>query len=197
MRYPLHIRFKLLAIASQILVRDADGQVLFYVHQKLFKLKENIQIYRDSTKSELLFTVKADRIIDFSPIYTLYDNGEQAIGSIKRHGAASLWRARYDLNLHDQPFALVHESSPWIKVWDGLFGSIPFVGLLGGYVFHPKYIVESPAGQQLAVLEKKPALFEGVFEIQASASLTEMDQESQQHAAVLLMVVTLLERTRS
>jgi uncharacterized protein YxjI len=197
MQYPLHIRFKLLAIASQISVRDAAGNELFYVHQKLLKLKENVLIYGDSTKSRQLFSVKADRVIDFSPEYTLYDADGQPVGSIKRHGMTSLWRARYDITLHGQLFARVREANPLVRVWDGLFGSIPFVGLFSGYVFQPKYVVESSAGEQLAVLEKKPALFEGIFELQAGNNLAEMDQRTQQYAAVLLMIVTLMERTRS
>lgn len=196
MNYPLHIRFKLAAIASQISVKDNAGSELFYVKQKLFKLKENVSVFRDSSQSQLLCTIKADRVIDFSPLFTLYDAREQPIGSIKRQGVASLWQARYELSLNGQPFALVREASPWTKVWDGLFGSIPFVGVFSGYVFQPKYIVEAPGGQRLALLEKKPALFEGVFELTAD-SLAALDETSQHYTAVLLMMVTLMERTRS
>lgn len=195
MRYPIQLRFKLLALASQISARDADGNELFYVHQKILKLKEDVSVYRDSTKTQQIFSIKADRVIDFSPLFTLYDPSNTSVATIKRQGMRSIWRTRYELTLYGQPFATVRESNPWTKVWDGLFGSIPFVGMFAGYVFHPKYILEDTRGQQLGLLEKKPAFFEGVFELNGDLLAT-ADEKIQNYAALLLMVVVLLERAR-
>ena len=64
MNYPLKLSFKLLAIASQIYVRDANGNLLGYVKQKLFKLKENIDVFADEGQTQLLFNIKADRMLD-------------------------------------------------------------------------------------------------------------------------------------
>ncbi len=64
--YPIKMTFKILALAPQIYVTDAAGNSVFYVKQKLFKLKENIQVFRDESQSQLLFTIQADRIIDWS-----------------------------------------------------------------------------------------------------------------------------------
>ena len=49
MNYPIELSFKLLAIASQIYIRDANGQLTGYVKQKLFKLKEDINIFADES----------------------------------------------------------------------------------------------------------------------------------------------------
>lgn len=195
MQFPLDIRFKIIALASQIYVRDNSGNDIFYVKQKMFKLKENIEIYSDSSKSQLQYVIKADRVIDFSPVFTLYDNKDGVIGSVKRHGAASLWRARYTLELDGKELGTVQETNGWVKVWDGLFGELPIVGMLSGYVFHPKYNLSAPDGTLLAELAKQPALFEGVYKLNAFR-LSEMDETSQRHAAALLMMVTLMERTR-
>ena len=40
MQYPLELSFKIIALAPQIYVKDARGQELLYVRQKLLKLKE-------------------------------------------------------------------------------------------------------------------------------------------------------------
>ena len=45
MQYPLELKFKVLALAPQISVTDAGGQQIFYVKQKLFKLKEAVTVF--------------------------------------------------------------------------------------------------------------------------------------------------------
>ena len=66
MNYPLKLSFKLLAIASQIYIRDANGQLLGYVKQKLLKLKEDINVFADEQQTQHLYNIKADRVLDFS-----------------------------------------------------------------------------------------------------------------------------------
>src|SRR4051812_15281338 len=94
-QYPLALNFKTLALGPQIFVRNAAGQEIMYVHQKAFKLKEDINVYTDSKKSTVIFNIKADRIIDFSANYTFTDAAGNVIGKIKRQGAKSIWKASY------------------------------------------------------------------------------------------------------
>lgn len=195
MNYPLDLRFKIAAIASQLNVKDAAGNQIFYVKQKLFKLKENVEIYKDNTKSQLLYTIKADRIIDFSPLYTLTAANGEVAGTIKRRGAKSLWSATYDLTLNGQPLGTIHESNAWAKLADALFSEIPLLGMFAGYVFHQHYILESPDGNSIGSLSKQPAFFEGKYTIQGDA-FAKFDEQSQERIAALLMVVALLERLR-
>ena len=66
MNYPLQMRFKILALAPQIHVTDSTGATVCYVRQKMFRLKENVSVFRDETQKTLLCEIKADRIIDWS-----------------------------------------------------------------------------------------------------------------------------------
>ena len=50
MNYPIELTFKLLALASQIYIRDANGNLMGYVKQKMFKLKEDINIFADENQ---------------------------------------------------------------------------------------------------------------------------------------------------
>ncbi|MDQ3123186.1 MAG: hypothetical protein M3Q14_00670 [bacterium] len=196
MQYPLELRFKVIALASQIYVTDNTGNDIFYVKQKLFKFKEAIEIYRSSNKDQLLYTLQADRIIDLSPQFTLRDgqSGEE-LGTIKRYGARSLFKASYDLSISGNLFAHLREANGWVKVADGLFGEIPIIGLFAGYLFHPKYIVEDMNSTQLTTLEKIPAFFEGKFLLH-NQGLSKTSEQNQSIAAALLMTVALLERSR-
>jgi len=45
MNYPLQFSFKIIALAPQITVTDSTGQVISYVRQKMFKLREQIEIH--------------------------------------------------------------------------------------------------------------------------------------------------------
>ncbi|HUP26333.1 MAG TPA: hypothetical protein VM124_01640 [Candidatus Limnocylindrales bacterium] len=196
MHYPLQLKFKAIALANQVSVTDAMGSEIMYVKQKAFKLKEKIEIFRDSSRSELMFVVGADRVIDFSPELIMRDTTGNEVGSVKRHGRKSILRASYDVSIGGTIYAHVSETSPWAKVWDALFSEIPIVGLFAGYVFHPAYKVTRADGADLATIKKLPAFLEGKFELEAGDNLAALDETTQQRLALLLMVVTLYERLR-
>ncbi len=194
MRFPLHLRFKIAAIASQIYATDADEKPIFYVKQKLFKLKENIEIFADDSKTEKIYDVKADRIIDFSPLFTLYDAQGVAVGSVKRNGARSIWKASYDIKIGDATFT-VQEVNPWVKMADAMLSQIPGLGLLSGYIFSPKYAITNQSTNQIGELDKLPAFFEGKYSLQSEA-MANADDATKRHFAALMMVVVLRERLR-
>src|SRR3970040_2744521 len=97
MQYPLGLNFKIMALAPQISVTDAGGQQVFYVKQKLFKLKERVTGCADTDQTRPLYTLNADRILDFSAQYHFVDLMGMPLGAVKRDGMKSLWRARYNI----------------------------------------------------------------------------------------------------
>lgn len=194
MNYPLKLSFKLLAIASQIYIRDANGQLLGYVKQKLLKLKEDINVFADEQQTQHLYNIKADRVLDFSANYTFTDNRGNVVGSIKRKGMRSIFKAHYQIFDPSGVQSMeIHEESAWVKVVDALVGELPVIGMFTGYFFNPAYIVSRSDGTAIARLQKQPAFFEGVFEVQKLADLSE-DEEARVLLSVLTM--TLLERAR-
>jgi hypothetical protein len=195
-QYPLKLSFKLIAMAPQIYVRDANGNNLMYVKQKLLKLKEDIGVYTDQSKSQQLFNINADRVIDWSARYhfTSKFNGKR-FGSVKREGMRSLWRASYKIaNAAEQDTHLIKEGNPWTKVMDGLLGEVPVLGMFSGYLFHPEYLV-LPVGYDTPVMrmKKQPAFFEGVFNIEA---LYELDDDAETRLLLSFIMMLLLERRR-
>ncbi len=195
MRYPLDLKFKIAAISSQIYATDADGNQVFYVKQKLFKLKENIEIFNDDTKTQKVYTVKADRVIDFSPEFTLFDANNAALGSVKRHGRKSIWRSSYDIKIGSGMQFSVTETNPWTKVFDRLLAQVPFLSILSAYCLHPHYAVSDANGQVIASLEKKPAFFEGKYSFDGS-QINNFDEPTHRIFSALMMIVVLRERFR-
>ncbi len=194
MNFPLQLSFKLLAIASQIYVRDSSGQLIGYVKQKLFKFKEAINVFADEGQTQLLFTIKADRVIDFSAKYNFTSANGQLVGSIKRRGMRSILKAHYEIyDENDQQVYEIHEENAWIKVVDSLLGELPVIGMFTGYFFNPAYIVSRMDGTQAARLAKQPAFFEGVFQLDP---LSQIAPEEESRILLSVLTMTLLERAR-
>jgi uncharacterized protein YxjI len=194
MNYPLSLSFKLLALASQIYVRDANGNLLGYVKQKLLKLKEDINVFADEAQTQHLFNIKADRVLDFSANYRFTNNQGNVIGSIRRKGMRSIWKANYEISDGNGNQVLqINEENGWVKVMDAVAGEIPILGMFTGYIFNPAYLISRMDGTPIARLQKEPAFFEGKFKLEPQIQLSG-DEETRVLLSVLTM--TLLERAR-
>jgi hypothetical protein len=116
------------------------------------------------------------------------------LGSIKRNGRRSIWKARYDIfDTNEQPLMSIEEEDAWVKVLDALFTEIPIIGMFGGYFFNPVYRVERPDNSLALKVSKNQAFFDSSFTITMESPLSEQEQ-LQTVLGVLMM--TLLERSR-
>lgn len=194
LHFPLNLQFKVSTLASDFVVTDNAGDMVAYVRQKLFKLKEDVNVYADDRKSELLFNIKANQWLDFSASYQFADAQGNQIGRVARKGWRSLWRSHYDIiDENDQLQFTVQESNPWVKVADGLLGELPLMGLVTGYLLNPTYLVRRAEGPVVARLIKRPSFWGRKFEVTKER---EMPQDEQERMLLGLMMMVLLERSR-
>jgi len=194
MQFPLLLQFKAIALASQIRITDGSGTMIGYVRQKMFKLKEAIEIFTDESRAQKWCEIRADRIIDFSAKYTFYDSTGNAFGAIRRKGMRSIWRAHYEILDHETPEYEIREVNGWVKVMDSLVGELPIIGLFSGYFFHPQYLATRIAdGAEILRITKQPALLEGKFTVEA---LSEIEANDQVRLVLATLMLTLLERGR-
>lgn len=193
MQYPIDLRFKLLTLGQRISATDASGKTLMFVKQKMFKLKEKVEVYSDSTQSRLLFRIEADRVLDFSANYSFTDASGNSWGSVRRKGMKSLWSAHYEIIHDDQVEMTIQEESPMQKLLEGLLGGIPIIGWIAIYLINPSYIIRRPDGEALLRLTKKPAILEGKFELE---KLNELPEDDELRALLAVIMVGLLERAR-
>jgi hypothetical protein len=209
--FPVTLRFKFFALASQIYVSDASGKQLLYVKQKLFKLKEHVMVYRDDSQQHLLYEIKADKMLDFSAKYTFWDatSGER-IGHTARIGMRSIWRASYDT--YDGDGNLLYstqEENPFVKLIDGILEAIPLVGpILGifqGMFLNPRYSIRDEHTQhQVFTLIKRKSITEGIFTLEPATEANPRAVEEtgslrdEQIELVLLsiLMMALLEKNR-
>lgn len=193
MEFPLQLSFKIMALAPQIYVRDASGEVRMYVRQKLMKLKESVTVFADEAQSRPLFHINADRVIDFNARYHFTTADGREVGSVRRRGRRSLWRAHYEILQGEDVVLEIRELNPWAKVGDALFGEIPILGIFAGYLFHPAFQVASPTGEAALRITKRPAFMEGKFAIE---KLRDLPAEQEGLGVLSVLMMLLLERRR-
>lgn len=196
LQFPVTLTFKLVALAPQIYVKDASGRDILYVKQKLLKLKEKVRVSSDSTQSQQLYEINADRWLDWSARYSFTNAQGGNVGSVRRLGAKSLWKATYEISdATGRELFKIQEENPWVKVLDALLGEIPILGLFTGFFFNPKYIVSRTGSDQPALrISKRKSFLEARFEVEnLGGGLAEAETE----AVVLgILMMTLLERSR-
>ena len=196
-QYPLHITFKIWTFSpNRVSVTDNQGNLLFVIRQKAFRLKEAIIVYGDEQLSQPLYEIKADRIIDFSARYNFSDPQGMDLGGIKRQGMKSLWSAKYDIFdrlVATTPMMTIQEDDPWIKVLDALFAEIPIVGMFTGYIFNPSYTLANANGMSVMKLSKIPGFLSRNFTIQA---VDRLDEKAEIQAILSILMMIFLERRR-
>ena len=193
-QFPLHFEFKVLAFAPQFSVIDAQGQEIMYVHQKLFKLKEKITVFENKTKSNVLFTINADKWIDWSASYKFTDSEGNYLGRVGRKGMKSIWKAHYEVFDDNDKFDFkIQEENGFVKILDGLFGEIPVLSLFTGYIFNPSYAIINGSDEKIGVFTKEASFFGRKFKIN---NLTDANFEEQERILLSLIMMVFLERTR-
>jgi uncharacterized protein YxjI len=194
--FPLKLSFKIAALAPQIYVRDASGNEILYVRQKLLKLKDKIRVFADSSQTNQLYEIDADRVLDWSARFTFADTQGRVLGSVRRLGAKSLWRATYEIaDAYGREIFRIEEENPWVKVLDHLLGEVPILGMFTGFFFNPRYDVKRTGTGEIALrLSKRRSMLGSEFEITNEAGTLPDDQEAAVILAVLIM--TLHERHR-
>lgn len=198
MKYPLMLSFKFFAFAPQIYVKDADRNDVAYVHQKLFKLREKVNIFNNKKREQILYTLQADRIIDFSAKYYIRDAEGTDLCYTKQYGWRSIWRTHFDIFKDDKVVFRLREENPWVKMGDVLLGFIPFFELLGGLLFNPSYLLrrvnaDGTDGEPVMRVVKKPSFVERLFAIR---KLADFSDEDEKRLIPSVMMMVLLERNR-
>lgn len=192
--FPLEFEFKVTSLVNDFIAKDASGKTIGYVRQKMFKFKEAITVYTNDSKKDVLYTINADRVIDFNANYAFTDAGGKQLGRIGRRGAKSILKAHYEIfdTESDMEF-LIREENPWAKVFDVLLSEVPLLGMFTGYFFNPKYIVTRKDGTQVARLSKEASFFGRRFKLD---QLSKIEKGEDERMLLGLMMMSLLERRR-
>ncbi len=194
MQFPLQLTFKVTTLSNDFVATDANGNTVAYVRQKMLRLLEEVQVFSNENRSELNYTIRANRWLDFNSTYTFTNRMGYEVGRIVRKGWASLWKAHYEIfDEKQQSDLIIREENPWAKVFDNMLGEIPLLGVLSGYLFHPAYIVTRPNGTEVVRLTKQASFWGRKFTVDKLSSFEAGEEE---RIVLGLMMMILLERQR-
>ena len=192
--YPLTLTFKFLTISSYMRVVDATSQLVAYVKQRAFRLREDVTIFANEAQTQPLYHIKADRIIDIGASYSIAAGDGGPLGVLRQRGLRTLWKATYDIvDSSGEAVGLIHEQDAWVKVIDGLIGEIPILGFVIQQWINPTYLIDGADGTTVLRLRKRPSLIERSFLLELDAPLP---PRLEPLALPAVLMVVLLERGR-
>ena len=95
------IRRKFLKLfGASFRVYDGD-QVVAFCKQQAFRLREDIRLFADESRSHELLAIKARSAIDFAAAYDVVDSQtRETVGTLRRRGFASLVRDNWEVLDH-------------------------------------------------------------------------------------------------
>ena len=87
-----------LALTGKFRFYDPMGNLVMFSEQKMFKLREDIRVYSDESKTREVLSIKARQIVDFSAAYDVVDTEfNQKVGALRRKGWESMLRDEWEV----------------------------------------------------------------------------------------------------
>jgi uncharacterized protein YxjI len=107
------LKRQVFALTGKLRFYNPNDELVLYVEQKMFRLREDIRVFGDESKTQELLLIQARNIIDFSAAYDVIEaaNG-QKVGALRRKGLRSMFRDEWEvLDAADQPIGMLFEDS--------------------------------------------------------------------------------------
>ena len=113
-QFPTYLlRRQAIALTGKFRFYDPAGRMIMFSEQKMFRLREDIRVYSDETKSQEVLAIKARQIMEFSAAYDVWDvELNQKAGALRRKGLRSLLRDEWQvLDANDSVIGELFEDS--------------------------------------------------------------------------------------
>ncbi|MGD8405081.1 MAG: hypothetical protein PVJ21_15575 [Anaerolineales bacterium] len=112
------LKRQVFALTGKFRYYDPNGNLIMFSEQKMFKLREDIRVFSDESKSQEVLQIKARQIIDFSAAYDVIDSAyNQKVGVLRRKGMRSILRDEWEvLDNNDQLIGTLFEDSPGLAM---------------------------------------------------------------------------------
>jgi uncharacterized protein YxjI len=107
------LKRQVFALTGKLRFYDPQGNLVLFVAQKMFRLREDIRVYSDESKTQELLLIKARNIVDWAAAYDVADSATgQKVGVLRRKGWKSMLRDEWEvLDVNDQPIGRLFEDS--------------------------------------------------------------------------------------
>lgn len=138
-----------------------EGNLRFFIKQKAFKLKEEINVFADENQSDLKLVIKARSWGDFSGTYDISDAAStEVVGSAKREGLKSMFRDSWLVLNGETQIAKIQEDSMMMALIRRFFfkGWIP-----------QKFAVTGQGGEDLGYIQQRFNPFRLTYDVNFEA----------------------------
>ena len=107
------VKKQVFALTGVVRIYNPQDQLILFCQQKFLKLKEDLRIYSDESRSRELINIQARQILDFSAFYDVFDSQYSSkVGGLRRKGFRSLVQDEWDVfDPHDQLIGVLKEDS--------------------------------------------------------------------------------------
>src|SRR5512133_2179967 len=107
------LKRQVFALGGKVRFYDPGGKLVLFSEQKMFKMREDIRVYSDESKTQEVLMIKARHIMDFSAAYDVVDSTTgQKVGALRRKGLASILRDEWEvLDVSDNVIGKLFEDS--------------------------------------------------------------------------------------
>lgn len=192
-KYPLQLKFKITTLANDFTVKDNSGKTIFYVREKLLKIRDHVKVYSNTSKEVQLYDLVSNKLIDFQQTFTITNSKQQVIGKVRKKTFQSFVKVTYNIqNPNGELEYTIREKSALVRFFDSIFGELPIIGFFSGYVFHPQYFVKDANQRTVMKLEKKPSFWGRKFTIEKLTS----NPINEEQIILSLMLLILQQRSR-
>jgi uncharacterized protein YxjI len=144
------------------------GQLVAFAQQKRMAFKEKVTFYADEAKTQPLYTMRAEKVLDVHGRYLVEDMQGQRIGAFRKQFGKSLLNSTWSILQDDQPAITVRESNQLLALARRFAGLIPFIGelidLLTVFLRYHFIFIDDAIGQAAGGY-RKTTLFRDHYEL--------------------------------
>ena len=129
------------------------GQPVAHVRQKRMRLKEEIRFFADEGQNELLFSLKARKVIEIGGHYDVIAPDGSIVGTLRKKVRESFLRSTWQILGPDgQEIAWAHEKSASMAIFRRVKDAIPY-GELIPIPYHFSFFVDqTPIGEYSRII---------------------------------------------
>lgn len=130
----LIIEQKITAFANKYAVYTAGqngekGPLVAFAQQKRLTFKEQVTFYSDTDKTQPIFTLRAEKVLDVHGKFIVEDTQGNVIGAFKKEFKASLIKSTWSiLDTADQPKLTIAENNTALAIFRRYAGYLPIIG---------------------------------------------------------------------
>lgn len=160
---------------------------------------QRMTVYADATRTTPIYKLSSGNVNSFSVEWRFANPQGAELGSVKRFGGRSVWRAYYEVQVGETSTFTVQEANPFVKIANFMVGGVPFMQLFSGAILNPTYRLTRRSGAPALRLRKTGPGPEvtwhpgRIFTIEQDGDLSESEQEV---ALLALMIVAKNEGSR-